>query len=460
MRIGVSDLTSPARWSELLADRNHRYLLVHSFLGTLVRVVGVALMIVVTMLFTRLMGAAEYGKVAFLLSGSFVIVLLSGLGLPTASLRLLPRYAVRGRAALIGHYLAAGLLLTGAMAVIGGLCLSLVLALVPQLARDYGFPWFLVVGLVLSVALMRFASETSRACGLQQIGFAAESVGARAILLLMLGIYLLLGASLHADAAVTLWAVSQGAVATAVTAVVLWRVRPGADMLRLRPIRQYWGWLRISTVMLVTPVYYFLLFETDAVMLGVMAGPEHVGVYQVARRLAEFVVFCTAVASSVGLPRIAEAHAARRPDQIQATVDAVNGISLVSTVTIVLALGLLGPWALTLFGPEFGSGYLPMMMLATARLVSVLFGPASDLLLMTGHHRLLGKVNLMCALLNIVLNLVLIPPFGIAGAAAATSVALVCWSAWLYGLSRRDTAIETCLIRRVPALLTLQRARG
>ena len=150
----------------------------------------------------------------------------------------------------------------------------------------------------------------------------------------------------------------------------------------------------------------------------------------------------------------------RITDLIQATVDAVNGISLFSTVIIVLALGLLGPWALTLFGPEFGSGYLPMMMLAMARLVSVLFGPASDLLLMTGHHRLLGKVNLMCALLNIVLNLVLIPPFGIVGAAAATSVALVCWSAWLYCLSRRDTAIETCLIRRVPALLTLQRARG
>jgi O-antigen/teichoic acid export membrane protein len=191
-----------------------------------------------------------------------------------------------------------------------------------------------------------------------------------------------------------------------------------------------------------------------------MAGPEEVGVYQVARRLAEFVVFCTAVASAVGLPRIAKAHAARRPDQIQATVDAVNGISLFSTLAIVLALGLLGPWALRLFGLEFAAGYLPMMLLAGARLISVLFGPASDLLLMTGHHRLLGKVNLSCALLNIVLNLILIPSFGIMGAAAATSIALIAWSIWLYLLSRRDTSIEICLLRRVPSLLILQRARG
>ena len=67
------------------------------------RVAGVVLMTVVTMLFTRLMGAEEYGRVAFLLSGSFIVVLLAGLGLPTASLRLIPRYAIRGRADLVGH---------------------------------------------------------------------------------------------------------------------------------------------------------------------------------------------------------------------------------------------------------------------------------------------------------------------------------------------------------------------
>ena len=47
-------------------------------------------MTVVTVLFTRLMGAEEYGRLAFLLSGSFIIVLFAGLGLPTASNRLVP----------------------------------------------------------------------------------------------------------------------------------------------------------------------------------------------------------------------------------------------------------------------------------------------------------------------------------------------------------------------------------
>ena len=52
-------------------------------------VIGVVLMTVITILFTRLMGAEEYGRLAFLLSGSFILVLFAGLGLPTASVRVL-----------------------------------------------------------------------------------------------------------------------------------------------------------------------------------------------------------------------------------------------------------------------------------------------------------------------------------------------------------------------------------
>jgi O-antigen/teichoic acid export membrane protein len=263
---------------------------------------------------------------------------------------------------------------------------------------------------------------------------------------------------LGADAALVLWVGSQGLVALAVTAVVLGRLELRASTLLPRRSRLYRGWLGVSTVMLVTPVYYFLLFETDAVTLGILAGPEDVGVYQVARRLAELVVFCAGAASSVGLPRLARAHAARQAERVQSTVDTMNGIALLSTVATVMGLVLLGPWALGLFGAEFAAGYPAMLVLALARLASLLFGPASDLLLMTGHHARLGKINLVCALANIALNLLLVPQLGVMGASLATGAALVGWSAWLYAVARRHTPIETCLLRRAPALLVAARA--
>ena len=101
-----------------------------------------------------------------------------------------------------------------------------------------------------------------------------------------------------------------------------------------------------------------------------------------------------------------------------------------------------------------------MLILALARLLALFFGPSSDLLLMTGHHGRLGKVNLVCAVLNIGLNLLLIPQFGVVGAAVATGTVLIGWSWWLYLLVRRHTAVETCVFRRAPALLLAVRARG
>ena len=170
-----------------------------------------------------------------------------------------------------------------------------------------------------------------------------------------------------------------------------------------------------------------------------------------ARRLAELTVFCAGAASSVGLPRLARAHAERRPDRLQATVDVMNLIGVGSTGAIVAGLVAVGPFALHLFGPEFAAGYPALLVLAVGRLAAVLLGPASDLLLMTGHHRRLGRVNLVFAVLNIALNLVLIPWLGAAGAAVATTTATVSWSAWLYRMARRLTPVETCalgLLRR------------
>lgn len=431
-----------------LGDADNRSLAVSTLAGFVIRAAGVALLTVVTVLFTRAMGVAEYGRLAFLLSGSFIVVLFAGLGLPTAASRLVPRYLARGARDTALHYFLASLAGIALTAAVGAAAFAILLRALPTLFGAYDFALAGTLGLIVTVALMRFVSEASRAFGLPLTGFIAESIAVRVILLAAVGLYLAADASLSADAALTLYVLAQGIVVLGVTALVLRRVRPSRAALRRRPLRLYRGWLGVSTVMLVTPVYYFLLFETDVVVLGILAGPYDVGLYQVARRLAELTVFCAGAASAVGLPRLARAHAERRPDKLQATVDVMNLIGLGSTAAIVLALVAAGPFALQLFGRDFADGYPVLLILAFGRLAAALFGPASDVLLMTGHHGRLGRVNLVFALVNLALNLVLIPRFGAAGAAVATTAASLSWNVWLYVLVRRLTPTDTCVLRR------------
>jgi O-antigen/teichoic acid export membrane protein len=431
-----------------LDDADSRSLTAATLAGFAIRAAGVALLTVVTVLFTRTMGAEEYGRFAFLLSGSFIIVLFAGLGLPTAASRLVPRYLARGAGDTALHYFLAGLALTAVTAAASAAAFAALPRLLPSVFGEYDFPFAGVLGLIVTLALMRFVSEGSRAYGLPLTGFVAESIAVRAILLAALALFLAAGAALSAKTALTLYVLAQGIVVLGVVALVLRRVAPSRSAARLRRLRLYRSWLGVSTVMLVTPVYYFLLFETDVLVLGILAGPYDVGLYQVARRLAELTVFCAGAASAVGLPRLARAHAERRPDKLQATVDLMNLIALGSTAMIVAALVAVGPFALQLFGRDFADGYPVLLVLAVGRLAAAVFGPASDVLLMTGHHGRLGRVNLLFALVNLALNLVLIPWFGAAGAAIATTAASLSWNVWLYVLVRRLTPTDTCVLRR------------
>ncbi|HET6468243.1 MAG TPA: oligosaccharide flippase family protein [Geminicoccaceae bacterium] len=450
------------RLRALLGGADGRFVVKTSLASSAIRSVGLVLMTVVTILFTRLMGAEEYGRLAFLLSGAFVIVLFTGLGLPTASSKLVPRYLSRGQRERAGHYFVfgCGLLLLVAMPV--GCLFFLGLAAVPAL-NGFAFSFAGTLGLVVTISLMRFLSEGSRAFGFQMLSFLAESIFVRVLLLGILLAFLALGLVLDARAALHLWVLAQ---ALTVVGVLVWLVRRlqlGRTELRPRPLRLYRGWLATSSVMLVTPVFYFLLFETDIIALGILAGPYEVGIYQVARRLAELATFCSGAVSAVCLPRLAQAHAERDTARLQATVDSMYMLGVGSTALVGAALLVLGPWGLALFGPEFAAGYSVLLVLTVGRVLAVLVGPTSDLLLMTGHHRRLGYVNLAVALGNIALNLVLVPRLGGLGAAIATSTAAVGWTLWLYLLARRHTPIEPCLLlrlRRPPAAADLSRAES
>ena len=66
------------------------------------------------------------------------------------------------------------------------------------------------------------------------------------------------------------------------------------------------------------------------------------------------------------------------------------------------------------------------------------------LLNMTGHHRDTIRAYALAAVANIVLNLLLIPAFGIIGAAIATYTAMLGGNFYLYRLVQKRLGIDAC----------------
>jgi O-antigen/teichoic acid export membrane protein len=112
--------------------------------------------------------------------------------------------------------------------------------------------------------------------------------------------------------------------------------------------------------------------------------------------------------------------------------------SLAAAVTL-LALGLPLLW---LFGPKFEQGYPVMLILVVGFLFRSSMGPAEFLLNMLGEQTLCAAVLATTAVLNIALNLALVPAFGLIGAATATSMSLVTAALLNYLVVSRRLDIE------------------
>jgi O-antigen/teichoic acid export membrane protein len=92
---------------------------------------------------------------------------------------------------------------------------------------------------------------------------------------------------------------------------------------------------------------------------------------------------------------------------------------------IYLVLAAWAPLVLRILGKDFAAGQGPMMILAGAVMFSLAAGPVSTVLLMSGHA-MVNLVNVVAALVvNIALNLILIPRMGINGAAIAWATSIV-----------------------------------
>jgi O-antigen/teichoic acid export membrane protein len=87
-----------------------------------------------------------------------------------------------------------------------------------------------------------------------------------------------------------------------------------------------------------------------------------------------------------------------------------------------LALGLPLLW---LFGPQFTSGYPVMLILVVGFLFRASMGPTEFLLNMMGKQRISAAVQVTMALATVALNFLLVPYYGLIGAAVASSSVLV-----------------------------------
>ncbi|MDO8946002.1 MAG: flippase [Desulfocapsaceae bacterium] len=234
------------------------------------------------------------------------------------------------------------------------------------------------------------------------------------------------------------------AIAVIFSALALRRLQPvgqqGMNVIRQEPV----AWR--CAVFPLTLVAGFQLINSyaDIVMLGLMRSDEEVGVYRVVVQMGNLVVFGLFAVNQVLHPHLAKLHDSGDKERLQRLVTVSARVILVFATPPVLLFVFAGaPVLKLLFGEEYMVGAHALGILAIGQLANAAFGSVGALLNMTGHEKDTVRGLVIAAIVNIALNILLIPKFGMAGAASATAMSYVVWNAVLRSYVRRRLDIES-----------------
>jgi O-antigen/teichoic acid export membrane protein len=144
-------------------------------------------------------------------------------------------------------------------------------------------------------------------------------------------------------------------------------------------------------------------------------------------KLALLVGFAVQVAHQVVVPDLADARARKDPGSIREAVRRAFAFPLAITVAAMVVLALWGESLLAIFGPEFTSAKVPLLILMACQLARVLFGPSVLLLTVIGAQRQNAALAIAALIVLAVSNLVLAPLYGVLGAAIAVAIATLFW---------------------------------
>jgi O-antigen/teichoic acid export membrane protein len=217
---------------------------------------------------------------------------------------------------------------------------------------------------------------------------------------------------------------------------------------RLQPQYDIGGWLGAIPFLLFISGVQILNAKVDVLMLGWLDNVQNVGIYTVASNAAGLLVFVLGAANMVLAPEISGLHATGNTDRLQQTVTLVSRAVFILTLPLMLVLVFGASWYLNLFGTDFLAGHTAMLILCVAQSLNVAMGSVGVLLLMTGYEREAGIGMGMAVLLNITLNLLLIPVWGMNGAAAASALSIICWNLILLVLVIKRLAINPTILGR------------
>lgn len=160
------------------------------------------------------------------------------------------------------------------------------------------------------------------------------------------------------------------------------------------------------------------------IFLGRWESYSNVGIYSAASRTAMLTSFILIAVNSIAAPKFAASYQQGNFAVLEILVKNSSRIMILLATPILVLFISMPEFILGLFGDEFRRGATVLTILSIGQFINVATGSVGYLLLMSGNEVSMRNNLLLCSLIGLVLNCVLIPTYGIVGAAVSVSLVI------------------------------------
>ena len=199
--------------------------------------------------------------------------------------------------------------------------------------------------------------------------------------------------------------------------------------------------LFFSLPLLAISILGMIMHWTDTLMLGYFKTPDVVGLYNAALPLANLIPVVLTSMNFLYVPIGSQLYSQNLMDELRRTYAILTKWMFALTLPLFLIIFLFPETVLNiLFGSLYIEASIALQILALGMFIHTFLGPNGVTLIITGKTRFSMWTSLIGVIINIALNIFLIPTLGILGAAIASASSLavinLLKSTWLYLLFR------------------------
>jgi O-antigen/teichoic acid export membrane protein len=383
------------------------------------KILGLILSYAFIVIVSRCFGAESYGRFSIAFTILNIFSLVFALGIPDATIKIVSDKSINSKF----NFRTTSLVLLIFSAIVGSLILYSISEFLSNFYKDENLKRYFIISAITlpPLIILRLNYETLRGKNeIIRFGFLSHVIPFfLASILIIIAFYYYNSV----DDSIVIIAYAIGIVVAFILSV-FWIKKVNNPQLNLKrySAKQL---MHYSFPMLATSSFIFIMGWTDTLMLAYYNDKADVGIYNVVIRIARIAIIAITSVNLVLAPKISELYSNSEFGKMKQLIAKSTKLIFIVTLPLVIIIILANKLVLSIFGDEFISGGVALIVVMLSQLFNAISGSSGQVMNMTGNHKMLRNFTIYSAILNIALNLLLIPSYGILGAAIATASSII-----------------------------------